>query len=195
MENQNGVMTKAETMDIRMNTYGEGITSTEIFEIIHQIFNFDLQSNPNLPTLPQAAIDEYLEQSENKVTGAEIRKIINQTAGINLDALSALEGAKISLYSKDQWMLQHNKDLFVVHTGTGDIDARILPTDYFTEQTGSGELPIDLIHVLLSLGFYYEENLGCYYYSNPTGEPVPDAFKGQTIMAIRKVIQQSYSHL
>lgn len=195
MENQNGVMTKAEAMDNRINTYGEGITSTEIFEIIHQIFNFDLQSNPNLPILPQAAIDEYLEQSENKVTGAEIRKIINLTVGINLDALSALEGAKISLYSKDQWMLQHNKDLFVVHTGTGDIDARILPTDYFTEQTGSGELPIDLINVLLSLGFYYEENLGCYYYSNPTGEPVPDAFKGQTIMAIRKVIHQSYSHL
>ena len=49
------------------------------------------------------------------------------------------------------------------------------------------ELPIELINTLISLGYYFEENDGSYYYSNPTGEPVPDAFKGQTMMAIRKV--------
>ena len=188
MGNQNGLMTKAETMDNLIASNEKGVSSTEILNIIYRVFKLDLEdSTLDLPVLPRAAIDAYLEHGGNEVTGAEIRKMINQTLAINLDALSALEGSKISLYSKNQWMVQHEKDLFAVHTGTGDIDARILPTNYFIEQTGSGELPIELINDLISLGFYFEENNGSYYYSNPTGEPVPDAFKGQTMMAIRKV--------
>ena len=196
MGNQNGFMTKAETMDNLIASYEKGISSTEIIAIIYRVFKLDLEEPTlDLPVLPQAAIDAYLEHCGNEVTGAEIRKMINQTFAINLDALSALEGSKISLYSKNQWMVQHEKDLFEVHTGTADIDARIIPTTYFIEQTGSGELPIELINALISLGYYFEENNGSYYYSNPTGEPVPDAFKGQTMMAIRKAILQFYSHL
>ena len=195
MNIEDGVMTKAEVMDKLMDSYEKGISKSDIFNIVQQVFKFELNSIPHSPSQPRAAIDAYLEQCGNKVTGAEIRKMINHTFSINLDALSALEGAKISLYSKNQWMLRHEKDLFVVHTGTGDVDVSIVPTSYYTDQTGSSELPIDLINALISLGFYYEKNKGSYYFSNLTGEPVSDAFKGKTIMAITKVIQHSCSHL
>ncbi|MDQ8736452.1 hypothetical protein [Paenibacillus sp. LHD-38] len=194
MSNPNGLMSKAEAMDNLMESYLEGISSSEVFNIIRQVYKFDLESTL-APVMPRAAMDAYLEQSGNKVTGAEIRKMVNQAFSINLDALSALEGAKISLFSKNQWMVQHEKDLFEVHTGTGDVDVKISPTNYFIAQTGSGELPHDLINALITLGYRYEENIGSYYFSNPMGEPVPDAFKGQTMMAIKRVIHHSYSHL
>lgn len=195
MSNQNGVMTKAEAMDNLMDSYKERFSASEILTIIRQVFKLDLESVSELPALPRAALDAYLEQVGNKVTGAEIRKMVNQTFSINLDALSALERAKISLFSKNQWMVRHDNDLFAVHTGAGDIDVRISPTDYFMEQTASKALPADLINALVALGYRREENLGSCYFSNSAGEPVPDAFKGQTMMAIKKVIQQSYSHL
>lgn len=196
MDNNSGGKTKAETMDKLIDSYGkEGINSSEIINIIQQAFNFDLGSIPGLQTEPRGAIAAYLEQCGYKITGAEIRNMINETFGINLNALSAMEGAQISIYSKNRWMVQHEKDLFVVQTGTGDVDVRIFPTPYYAEQTGTGELPNDLINALIPLGFFYEENMRSYFFSNPAGEPVSDAFKGQTMMAIRKVIQHSYSHL
>ncbi len=188
-------MTKAEAMDKLMGAAEKGIRSFDIINIVHQIFNIDLESIVDSPVLFRAALDTYLEHSGNKATGAEVRQWINQILSINLDALSKLEGAKISLFSKNQWMIRHEKDLFVVHTGTGDVDVRIFPTNYFTEQTGSGALPVDLINALISLGFQCEENKGSCYFTSPDGEPVPDSFKGQTIMAVRNVIQHSYSHL
>ena len=144
MGNQNGLMTKAETMDNLIASNEKGVSSTEILNIVYRVFKLDLDASTlDLPVLPRAAIDAYLEHGGNEVTGAEIRKMINQTFAINLDALSALEGAQFSLYSKGHWMVQHQKDLFVVHTGTGDIDARIFPTNYFTEQTGSENCPLN----------------------------------------------------
>ncbi|BBH23430.1 hypothetical protein Back11_47750 [Paenibacillus baekrokdamisoli] len=198
--------TKAEGMDKLIDSYEKGISSSDIFTIVNQIFKFDLEAIPALSNAtegtlevlsltPRVALHTYLEQCADKVTGAEIRKMINQTFGINLDALSALEGARISLYSKSQWMLQHDEDLFVVHTGIGDVDVKIFQTTYFSEQTGLEELPNDLIQALIPLGYYYDAEIGSYYFSNPTGDAVPDAFKGQTIMAIIKVITHSYSHL
>jgi hypothetical protein len=195
MSKLNGEMTKAEAMDSLMESSEQGINSSEIITIIHQAFNIDLESALDLPASPRAVIEEYLERCGNKVTGGEIRKMINETLRINLEAISALEGARISIFSKNKWIIQDDKDLFVVHTGTGDLDVRITPTSYFSEQTGSSELPVDLINALVALGFYYEEKIGGYYFSNPTGDAIPDAFKGQTMMAVRKVIHDSYSHL
>ena len=70
------------------------------------------------------------------MTGVDIRGMINQIFGINLNGVSSLEGAGISLYSKGQWVLQSDKDLFVVYTGSGDLDVKVFPTEYFTKQTG-----------------------------------------------------------
>lgn len=195
MSIQVGVMKKAEAMDKLLEACSGKISSLEIISIVDQVFKINLESLPDVQISARETIDSYLDSSEDNVTGAHIRKMINQTFNVNLDALSALDGAKISLYSKNQWVIHNEKDLFVVHTGTGDVDVRIVPTAYFAEQTGSDMLPIDLINALVSLGYYYDEDIKAYYYLSPTGEAVADSFKGQTMMAIRKVIVESYSHL
>ncbi|MHC2834622.1 hypothetical protein [Bacillus sp. F9_6S_D1_P_5] len=199
---------KVELMDKHLDSYQGKVTSTEICNIVMSIFKFDLttklvlskewimeeavSSNKNIAKM---AIDSTLARYGEKVTGIEIRQLINQIFGINLDAISSLEGARISLFSKDQWVVQDKQDLFVVHTGLGDVDVQIFPTDYFTEQTGLEELPKALQQSLTNFGFSCDEGNGCYYYSNPSGEAIPDAYKGQIIGMILKEIHNSYPSL
>ncbi|MGF9767898.1 hypothetical protein [Bacillus albus] len=199
---------KVELMDKHLDSYQGKVTSTEICNIVMSIFKFDLttklvlskewimeeavSSNKNIAKM---AIDSTLARYGEKVTGIEIRQLINQIFGINLDAISSLEGARISLFSKDQWVVQDKQDLFVVHTGLGDVDVKIFPTDYFTEQTGLEELPKALQQSLTNFGFSCDEGNGCYYYSNPSGEAIPDAYKGQIIGMILKEIHNSYPSL
>lgn len=197
-------MTKAAKMDNYFST--KKITGSEILKIVQALFGFDLTHTPVLPNItnnapalfdtPITVIDSYLAQyNQEELTGAAVRKIINQIFGINLDAISSLEGARISLFSKDRWVLQQEKDLFVVHTGIGDVDVRVLPTPYFAEQTGIKGLPEDLQHALARIGYGYDEKSGGYYFLNPAGEAVQDVFKGQTIKAILETIQKSYINL
>jgi len=211
-DNQVEVMTKVEMMDKHFESYGKRVDSSEICRVIHSIYGFDLDAMPILfkvteeqlekhsltrDTVPlsRIVIDSFLEQHGKEATAAEIRNMINQIFGTNLDGISALTGSRISLFSKGQWIVRSDKDLFLVHTGPGDVDVRIVPTKYFTEQTGLEDLPNDLQHALTSIGFYYNEKIGSYYFSNPTGEAVHDSFKGQTLGAIMKVIRESYSYL
>lgn len=184
-------MTKVEMMDNYFDSYEEKIRSSVICKVVNQVFKFDLDAMP----LSRATIDSYLDHYEKKVTGSEIRKMVNQIFGINLDGIASLEKARISLYSKDQWVVQNDNDLFVIYTGTGDVDVKVFPTEYFTDQTGIEELPNNLQQSLKSLGYSYDEKIGSYYFSNPTGEAVPDVFKGKTIKAIIEVIHPTYSHL
>ncbi|MGG0302860.1 hypothetical protein ABEY59_16420 [Bacillus albus] len=199
---------KVEVMDKQLDSYQGKVTSTEICNIVMSIFKFDLTTKPVLSkewitgaavssteNIAKMVIDSILARYGEKVTGIEIRQLINQIFGINLDAISSLEGARISLFSKDQWVVQDKQDLFVVHTGLGDIDVKIFPTDYFTEQTGLEELPKALQQSLTNFGFSCDEGTGCYYYSNPSGEAIPDAYKGQIIGMILKEIHNSYPSL
>jgi hypothetical protein len=206
LDGQIEVMTKVEIMDKYIDSFRKKISSSVICRVMNSIFGFDLDSIPVLSKvaesfvtsekpLARVVIDSYLEEYGKGITGAEIRGMINQIFGINLDAITALEGARISIYSKNQWVIQHEHDLFVVQTGTGDIDVKVFPTKYFTEQTGLKEVPNDLHHSLTRMGFSYHEKIGSYYFLNPTGEAIPDAFKGQTIGAIIEVIRHSYSNL
>lgn len=205
LNNQIEAMTKVEIMDKYFDSCEEKIDHSEIYCFIQSLFHFDLENrsvisnelnkDPALQPSPGAIFDSILNQEGKKITGAEIRSIINQIFGINLDAISSLEGSRISLYSKDQWVLQHDNDLFVVHTGKDDIDVRIYPTKYFTEQTGLETLPNDLQHSLSNMGFYYDEKIKSYYYRNSAEEAVPDAFKGQTMGTILSIIKQNYSSL
>ncbi|HDX9630078.1 TPA: hypothetical protein ROY30_003795 [Bacillus cereus] len=199
---------KVELMDKHLDSHQGKITSTEICNIVMSIFKFDLTTKPVLSkewimagavssteNIAKMAIDSTLAHYGGTVTGIEIRQLINQIFGINLDAISSLEGARISLFSKDQWVVRDEQDLFVVHTGLGDVDVKIFTTDYFTEQTGLEELPKTLQQSLTNFGFSCDENAGCYYYSNPSGEAIPDAFKGQIIGTILKEIHDSYPSL
>lgn len=189
---------KIAMMDKFVDSIKGRISGSEIIKIVNSIFGYDL----NVITVlsegkkdPIAELNSLLTQYQEKVTGAEIRSLINHIFGLNLDAISALDGARISIYSKDQWVIQDAKDFFVIHTGAGDVDVKIHLTSYYTEQTGSKEFPYDLKLSLTNLGFSYDKKISGYCYSNPTGEAIPDDFKGQTIGAIINVIRNSYSNL
>ncbi|HDR7514583.1 hypothetical protein AB1I92_25695 [Bacillus mobilis] len=199
---------KVEVMDKHLDSHQGKITSTEVCNIVMSIFKFDLTTKPVLSkewimaeaissteNIAKIAIDSGLAHYGERVAGIEIRQLINQIFGINLDAISSLEGARISLFSKEQWVVRDEQDLFVVHTGLGDVDVKIFTTDYFTEQTGLGALPKSLQQSLTNFGFSCDEKAGCYYYSNPSGEAIPDAFKGQIIGTILKEIHDSYQSL
>jgi hypothetical protein len=140
-------------------------------------------------------MDLYLEYYGKKIEGPEIRRVINQIFGVNLDGISSLEGSGVSIFSKNQWISQYDNDLFVVHTGLTDVDVWVYPTEYFTEQTGLTELPTGLQNGLMALGFEYSEEKGTLYYANPTGESVPDQFKGHTLGTIIGFINGNYKDL
>lgn len=208
LDYQMASMTKLEVMDHYLDWYGEKISSFEICTVVKHLFGFDLTAIPIVstekigsfvvPSLPatntaSSLIDFYLNQDSKQQSGADIRKMIDHFFGVNLNGVASLEKARISLYSKGQWVVQQHHDLFVVYTGIGDVDVRVSATDYFTAQTGLKELPNDLRQALLRLGYTYEEEMGSAYFSNPSGQAVPDSFKGQTIGAIIEVIHGSYS--
>ncbi|WP_260631214.1 hypothetical protein [Bacillus sp. S/N-304-OC-R1] len=195
-------LSKSKVMDHYLNSLKGTIGTIEICRAVNQIFGLDLLTKLMLPdaiasltTLegndltPKLAIDQYLNRCSSNLTGSEIRKMINQLFGINLDGISSLENSGISLYSKGQWISRQDFDLFVVHTGIGDIDVKVIPTAYFTEKTGSDHLPENLQQSLSSLGFYYDEEVGAFYYANPSGQAVPDAFKRKTMGAIMNAIE------
>jgi hypothetical protein len=202
-------MAKVATMDKYLDSYGKAICSSDIFEVVNSVFEINLDKAPILTkvdtiesfsskgenSMSRIVMDSYLNQYDKETTGADIRAMINEIFGVNLEAISSLEGARISLYSKDQWVVQHEKDLFVVHTGTGDTDVKIYPTKYFTEQTGLEKLPTDLEILLTDLGYSFNEEMSSYYFLNPTGEAIPDVFKGETMGVILKVIHQSLTNL
>ena len=208
-------MTKIAVMDTYLDWHGDRISSTEIFKVVKQVFKLDLDaisglSNKKLGTfevpsptdmdtsimpLSRVVIDLYLIHCDNKITGVEVRGMINHFFGVNLDGVASLEKARISLYSKGQWVVQNEKDLFVVHTGTGDIDVKVFSTEYFSAQTGLEELPNELQQSLTQIGFAYDVKSESYYFSNPTSQAVSDAFKGQTIGAIVEAVHKSYAHL
>ncbi len=201
-------MSKIEMMDKYLETYTKEITSTEICYTVDSVFKFNLDETPilsstkeqirsllgNDPT-PREAIDLYIRHYKGELTGKEIRQIINEIFGVNLEAISSLETARISLYSKGKWVVQSEHDLFVVYTGPGDVDVKVYPTSYFTERTGLTDLPVDLQHSLTSLGYYFDKTLESYYFINPTENAISDAFKGKTMGAILDVIQRSFSDL
>ncbi|GGF20316.1 hypothetical protein GCM10010954_18850 [Halobacillus andaensis] len=140
-------------------------------------------------------MDLYVQSFRKKMSGPDIRTIINGIFGINLDGISGLEGTGVSLFSKEQWISQYERDLFVVHTGITDVDVWVYPTDYFTQHTGLTELPLELQEALKNIGFSYNEEVEAFYYSHPTGESVPDDFKGQTLGTIIAVVHTYYEEL
>ena len=212
-DDQTTVLTKVEIMDHYLDSHIERMSCKEICSIVNLLFQIDLSAmqvlNPTekhlldfnsasgeSTTLPPACevIDSYLAQQRIKnLTGADIRSMINQIFGVNLAAISALDGARISLFSKGQWIIQHKTNLFAVQTGPNDVDVTVYPTPYFAETTGLSGLPAVLRLPLEELGFHYDENNGSCSYLNSNGEAVPDAFKGQTIGRIIEVIKKFYS--
>lgn len=203
-------LTKAEIMDRSIFSAEEKIDGALICRIIRDVFHVDLEKAALLDKslaervadaassaapLSEAVIDLYIKEHGECGSGADVRIMLNRLFGTNFDGISALYQQRISLYSKSQWIVNGEKNLFIVHTGQDDIDAQVMPTPYFTEKTGLDCLPEELQQSLSDLGYSYNEQVGAYYFFNPSGEAVPDLFKRQTMGAIYSVIQKSYANL
>lgn len=137
-------------------------------------------------------MDRYSKMFGYKLSGPEYRVLINQIYGVNLDGIANLEHAQVAIYSKGQWILKSDQDLIILRSSLDDVEVFVAPTDYYTALTGSTELPASLIVKLASMGFTYDESTNAYYYANPTGESIPDAFKGQTLGTIVGTIANEF---
>lgn len=135
-------------------------------------------------------MDIFLRSYIETLTIDAICKIINSIYGVNLSLISSIEDARISLFSKGQWILKSDKDLFTIKSGSQDIDVQIYPTFYYFEKTGSDQLPRDLQRDLNDLGLLYNNEMKSYYYANPKGESVEDALKGRIMGVVIKCVQQ-----
>lgn len=135
-------------------------------------------------------MDRYIKESGYNLTYNELRTLINDVFGVNLTGISGLENGQLSIYSKGVWVIQNDNDLFKISSSLDDVSIYVEGTDYFEKLTGSRKLPDSLIDKLLSFGFTYDEVAGNYFYTNSSGESVPDADKTKTIGAIMQTIQE-----
>ena len=135
-------------------------------------------------------MDRYIEVHEYSLTGAACRVLINQIFGVNLDGISGLEHSKVSIYSKGQWILQGDTNLYIVSSSFDDVELYITTTDYYEESVGSNQLPDSLKQKLINIGFTYEVDQNRIVYRNPTNESVPDAFKGQVIGTVLESVAE-----
>lgn len=200
-------MSKVATMDYYLTSQGKEISSSDVCEVVKKVFEIDLEQAPilniakaidlhhNNELTVKVVIDAYINHSKETMNGEGIRQFINEVFGVNLNAISALDEARISIYSKNQWIVQNEQDLFIVHTSNKDVDVKILPTSYFKKQTKIEGIPNNLQELLRDLGYSYDRNEGSCNYSNPSGIAIADKFKGKTMAVVRKVIQESYSNI
>jgi len=171
----------------------QSVYPDQITKAIKQIVDVD-DIDSYIHNLSKSEVmDLYLESYHYELAPSDIRVAINLIFGTNLDGISTLENSGIGLFSKGQWINQSSEDLFVVHTSDDDVDVKIYPTDYFKKRTGLDELPSDLQDSLKELGYYFNEEIGAYYYADPHGQSVPDRFKGQTLGLLIGYISTNYS--
>ncbi|MBU9673778.1 hypothetical protein KQ939_09540 [Planococcus sp. CP5-4] len=135
-------------------------------------------------------MDRYIKQQNYALSGAQASLLINQIFGVNLVGISGLEGKQLAISSKGQWIVKSDRDLFILESSLDDVDVSIYAGSHLQELTGGSELPAPLIAKLTELGFTYHETEQLLYYKNPTGESIPDAFKGQLIGILLGTIAQ-----
>jgi hypothetical protein len=191
-----------QVFGINLNTIskeGQGaklfIYPDEIMVGVRKALKIETQSHETdekIMSLKKAEVMDLFFDTYNIYIYSDMLRIVNLIYGINLPGISSLEHSRISLFSKSQWIVHNDTDLFVVYTGTGDIDVKVYPTPQYTKLTGLSELPPDLHEALFNLGFRYQEETGAYYYRNQNGETVPDSFKGQTLSVIKSVIGKKF---
>ncbi|MFD2117168.1 hypothetical protein ACFSTH_14040 [Paenibacillus yanchengensis] len=197
-------LSKIEKLDLYIAKLPLPLTIEAIFIAVEQTYHISLHKLPGLVPSSKKQFATYLASIDhNHLTSSQLSEQINQLYGVNLQALSNLEHAAISIYSKGQWILRHPTNYIELYTDINDIEVVIMPSSYYIEQTGSNQLPPALIKGLLSLGYrlyeadevisFYNDaitqiNTQYCYYVDPTLKPVPDAFKGKTMQHINHVI-------
>lgn len=184
-------MKKTDRFDQSLAAYGNSLSSAEIFHVVQDIFGFDLDQVPLLTEgfdSQRSACDAYLEELNGHYTREQICRIVNELYGVNLGALCALEDAQLSLFAKGRWVMTASDDLFVIFSGDGDRLARVFTTPYYVEKTGDAGAPAELQTALLNMGYTMDASGSHFLYQTDDDLPVPDAFKGQTIGAVRHAI-------
>ncbi|TWT04731.1 hypothetical protein [Planomicrobium sp. CPCC 101079] len=185
---------------ISKKNYGSqlAIYPANVMESLRSSFNVQPDSTEQdgrvMDLAKNEVMDRYIKVHNYRLTGAEIRILINQIFGVNLDGISTLEHAQLAISSKGQWIVKSDTDLFVLESSLDDVDVSVYATDYFKEATGSKQLPESLKTKLMDLGFTYSEEANLLYYKNPTNESVPDAFKGQVLGIIVGTISTEYQN-
>ncbi|MFC7322107.1 hypothetical protein [Halobacillus campisalis] len=171
--------------------------SQEVKQRIQRVLNQENEqvSDDYIGRLTKVEVmDLYLQDYGQCISPKEIRRVILDIFGVNLEGISALEKLRISLFSKGQWIAQNKKDLFVVYTGANDKDVKISPTAYFTKETGLIQVPNALNQRLKALGYHQLED-GSWFYAEPDGGSVSLAFKDQTIAAIGEVVMTTFKEI
>lgn len=192
----NKPLLQIEKMDLAIERFPKQPSALDIYRVLQEVFDIDINREEVHPLQkamsdyqPLDILDTHLQQFDRKLTGQEIRKLINELFDINLEGIAKLNSQQISLYSKGQWIIQEENDLIVVHTNPGDYDVTIYPTAYYEKLTRSTALPMALQKDLRAIGFKCDEEKGSCYYETRTGEAVPDNFKHRTMGAIVCYIQ------
>lgn len=184
-------MNKSQQLEQSLVAYGNTLSTAEVFHIVQEIFGFDLDQVPLLTPgyhSQRSACDDRLAQLNGQYTKRDICRIVNELYGVNLEALCALEGAQLSLFAKGRWVITSAEDFFVVYSGNRDRLARVFTTPYYAEQNGSSVAPEGLRQTLVGMGYTRDETGSVFVYETTDDTPVPDAFKGQTIGALRQAI-------
>lgn len=186
---------------ISLNGEGSLISSysVEIMEGVRNTLNgdpSDTSLDEQIMSLPKAEVmDKFLQSYGNQIEGSDIRRVINDIFGVNLDGISSLEYARLSLYSKGQWILQSPNDVFIISSNKGDVGIFVGVTEYYQEKLGTNQFPSDLENFLTEQGFVYNTATKQYEYYNPSGESVSDPFKGLIINTVVAYIQEHYANV
>lgn len=200
---RNGV-TKIFNIDLdAISLNGEGslisIYPLEIMEGIRKTLNgdpTDTSLDGYIMSLSKAEVmDKFLQSYGNQIEGSDVRRVINYIFGVNLDGISALEYARLSIYSKGQWVLKSPTDIFIISSNKGDVGIFVGVTPYYIEQLETDLLPSDLADFLTEQGFAYNPESNQYEYFNPDGESVSDEFKGLIINTVVSYINDHYLDL
>src|SRR5690606_37918643 len=114
-------VTKIFSIDLDATSLnGEGslisIYPLEIMEGVRKTLNgdpTDTSLDGYIMSLSKVEVmDKFLQSYGNQIQGPDVRRVINHIFGVNLDGISALEYARLSIYSKGQWVLKSPTDIF-----------------------------------------------------------------------------------
>ncbi|MNV75472.1 hypothetical protein D3C71_1687600 [compost metagenome] len=140
-------------------------------------------------------MDKFLNSYGSVILGTDSRRIINYIFGVNVTGLSGLEHARLSVYSKGQWVLNNPTNVLIISSSKHDIDLYVAATDYYASQLGTYSVPVDLKNSLLALGFTYDATTEILTYHSTNGESVPDSLKVTVMGLLVTCINTNLSNL
>ncbi|MFC5604754.1 hypothetical protein [Sporosarcina koreensis] len=217
-------MPQVEVMDKYLESFGKKVKGNEVQKAVQGVFNIDLHevsknnygnklnsyaaaimetlrdseklTDAEIMDLPKVKVMQaYIKAHDYPLTGPEIRVLINQIFGINLDGISGIAGLQLGINSKGTWIINTPTDMLVISSSHDDVELYVYTTDYWEQVTGTKEVPDSLKQYFADNGFTYDNVTGKYNWVNPTGESAPEAFKSQTIGMLIQTIMQVNANL